>query len=100
MNLKGLKAVVIVMGVLIVVVFTMIVITLVNRLSDGKGEGADFGELTVPIPQGCTIAQSEAKDERLILRLDGLAERGCQQVLILDLETGRELGRLKAVPAP
>ena len=52
------------------------------------------------MPEGCVIAAASAEGSRLILRLDGLAERGCQQVVLIDLTDGRVLGRVTAKPGP
>jgi len=96
--MQALKAAVIVMGVLIVAAFGLVVYTLIGRLSDAPAES--LGTVDLPLPEGCTIAESQAEGERLILRLEGLAGRGCQQVLVFDLTSGEELGRFRAVPAP
>lgn len=96
--MNALKTAVIVMGLLIVAAFGLVVYTLIGRLSDGPAGG--LGTVDLPLPDGCSIAETQAEDERLILRLEGLAGRGCQQVLIFDLTSGEELGRFRAVPAP
>ena len=90
--MQALKAAVIFMGVLIVAGVALIIVTLASRFSEDKATG--FGERSLAAPEGCSIASAEAADDRLIVRLDGLADRGCQQVLVLDLETGETLGRL------
>jgi hypothetical protein len=38
--------------------------------------------------------------DRLVVQITGQAGRGCQQLVIVDLVSGRELGRVKAVPSP
>jgi hypothetical protein len=105
--MQALKALVIFMGVLIVAGMALLVYGLVTRTGGGDGRGAapgapaarPFGALELAVPAGCTIAGSELAGERLVVRLDGLAERGCQQLVIVDLAGGRELGRVRAVPA-
>ena len=62
-----------------------------------SGGGAPLGEVVVPVPEGCVIADSRIEQPYLVLRLDGLAERGCQQVVLVDLESGRVTGRVTAV---
>ena len=96
--MHALKTAVVVMGLLIVAAFGMVVYTLIGRLSDAPA--SSLGTVDLPLPEGCTIAESHAEDERLILRLEGLPGRGCQQVLVFDLSSGEELGRFRAVPAP
>lgn len=102
--MQSLKVLVIVMGIAILAILTFIVFTVIDRVSGdgslGGGTSAEFGEIELQVPAGCSIASAEGQDDMLIIRLDGLAERGCQQVLILDLGTGRILSRVKAVPSP
>jgi len=124
--MQALKALVIFMAVLIVAGMVLLVYGLITRTggggedreasqeasqgasqtgtrgSDIAGAGAPFADLDLPLPEGCRIAGTELAGERLVIRLDGLAaqgsERDCQQVLVVDLATGRLLGRVKAVP--
>jgi len=58
----------------------------------------DFGTLELAIPDGCMLAGSELAGDRLVVRFTGQPGRGCQQLVIVDLAGGRELGRVKAVP--
>ena len=96
MGAKALVALVIFMAILIFAGLLLIGVKLAGNL-DGEGpEG--FGRVALELPEGCAIAEATAGDKRLVLRLEGLAERGCRQVVILDLESGRELGRIDASP--
>ena len=61
--------------------------------ADGLPAGLDL-----EVPDGCAIAGAELAGERLVLRLDGLAERDCRQVLVVDLAQGRVVARVRAVP--
>lgn len=96
--MQALKIMVIVMGVLLVVGFAVVIVTLANRMTGDK-DAAGFGEIALPVPEGCVIAEATSDGERLILRLDGLPERGCREVVIVDLESGAVLGRIQAVIA-
>ncbi len=99
--MQALKVMVIVMGVAIVAILVVVVVTIMQRGTSGALSGAEgFGEVAFTLPAGCTLAAAEAAEGRLILRLEGLPERGCQQVVVLDLESGRELGRITATAAP
>ena len=100
--MQSLKILVIVMGIAILVILAIVVFMIAGRVSGVSGGGgpSGFGEIELQVPLGCSIASAEGKDNTLIVRLDGLAERGCQQVLVVDLESGRVLGRVKAVPSP
>jgi hypothetical protein len=107
--MQALKALVIFMAVLIVAGMVLLVYGLVTRtggddsgaglFGDGVGGGSGVpASLDLPVPDGCTIAGTELNGERLVIRLDGLAERDCQQVLVVDLASGRLVGRVRAVP--
>jgi hypothetical protein len=95
-----LKVLVIGMGVAILVIVGVIIVTLVQRMSGEPPEAGGFGEVALAVPAGCALAQAEAAEGHLILRLEGPPERGCQQAVVLDLESGRVLGRVTAAPAP
>ena len=95
--MRALKVTVVFMGVVIVAGFALVIVSLASRLGEDKAAG--FGERGLAAPAGCGIASAQAADDRLIVRLDGLAERGCRQVLVLDLETGETLGRLSLTTA-
>lgn len=94
--MQALKALVIFMAVLILAGLVALAYGLATRGTDGTSQA--FGDQSLPVPAGCTIADSQIDGTRMVLRLDGLAERGCQQVLVVDLESGKLLGRLKAKP--
>ena len=107
--MQALKALVIFMGILIMAGMALLVYGLVTRTGGGDGTRAEgdsgvpmnvpFGEVELALPAGCAIAGSELTGDRLVIRLDGQAERGCQQLVIVDLASGKELGRVKAVPS-
>ena len=94
---RALMALVIGLGILIFAGLIIVAVTLAGRIS-GDG-GAGFGRVALPLPEGCRIAEATTGEGRLVLRLEGLPERGCDQVILLDLESGRELGRIAAEPA-
>jgi hypothetical protein len=108
--MQALKALVIFMAVLIVAGMALLVYGLVTRtggggegafLADG-GAGGEAGSLDLAVPEGCSIAGTDLNGDRLAIRLEGLGEdlsgRDCQQVLVVDLASGRLLGRVRAVP--
>ena len=101
--MQALKIVVILMAVLILAGMGLLAYGLATRVAGGGGDGGggdggeSFGVVEVPLPPGCSIAGTEVAEGRLILRLDGLAERGCQQVVVVDMASGEVLGRLRGV---
>ncbi len=94
--MQALKALVIGMGVLIVAGFVLLVIGLANKFSQGGKEG--FGAAEVAVPDGCSVVETLAEGDRLLLRLEGPAERGCAQIVVVDLESGAVRGRLRLAP--
>ncbi len=104
--MQALKLLVIVMGILILVGLALLVYGVTQRASERDGgeaepaAGEGFGEIAVPLPAGCTIAEARGEDGRLVVRLDGPAERGCQQVIVIDMDDGKVLGRVQATPQP
>ena len=93
---RALVALVVGLGILIFAGLIVVAVTVASRIA---GDGAaGFGRIALPLPEGCSIAEATPGEGRLVLRLEGLAERGCRQVVILDLESGRELGRIAAEP--
>ncbi|MEE8534630.1 MAG: hypothetical protein V3S45_01210 [Kiloniellales bacterium] len=98
--MRAVKLVVIGMGLLIVGGLMLLVYGVGTQMGKVGGGAAGFGEVALPMPDGCVIADSRVEAPHLVVRLDGLAERGCQQVVLIDLDTGRVVGRLRAVPTP
>ena len=96
MRLKLLKLLVIGMGVVLLVGFGVVAVTLVNRL--GKPRTPEtLGEVTVAVPAGCQLADAWSQEERLYLRYAGEA---CGLVVVLDAESGRELARYQGKNEP
>lgn len=84
-----LKLLVIGMGVVILVGFLVVVVTLVDRLANPR-EPDSLGEVAVAVPAGCQLADAWSQDERLYLRYAG---EGCGLVVVVEAESGRELAR-------
>jgi hypothetical protein len=99
-NLATLKAVVIVMGVLIVIGFAVVVVEITRRLSElGAEEGmTSRGEVrALALPAGCVVADIAGVGERLALRIE--PAESCPDLIYLD-SSGREVGRVEVTPAP
>ena len=96
--MRALKGLVIGLGVVILVLFGL-VIWGIARL--GQEPDAGFDRATVEMPAGCRLAEAGADGAGgLLLRLDGPAERGCQQLLIVDRASGALKGRIELREAP
>jgi hypothetical protein len=109
--MPALKAVVIVMGLLILSGIAVIAFTIVNRAGEEAEEKAverivrtggiapaglvGFGAIRLEGAEGCRIVESAADSGRLVLRTEG-AGAGCGRVHIIDLATGQPLGTIEA----
>lgn len=106
--MQALKALVIVLGVMIVAGIAVIGVTIYHRATNlvnspvprpakpapepgfGLGFGPGFGRVALDLPPGSRVVEMTAEGDRLILRLR-LADGG-RQILILDMATGKRLG--------
>jgi Family of unknown function (DUF6476) len=98
--MRGLKVLVVVMGVLIVIGFAALIAGIVGKMSrDRPGASLErpFGAAAIDIPPGARIETMTASSNRLILDL-ALPDGG-RQLLVVDLATGARLGTIALRPA-
>ncbi len=101
--MKSIKAVVIVMGLLILAGLGLLVYGMVNQISKVAipvvSDG--FDAASVALPAGCVLAEARIDEGRLVLRAEGPSSNPeCQQVILLDPNRGAELGRVRIAPQP
>lgn len=97
--MRGLKALVIGMGVLIVLGMVAMIVAGVRQageLSAPKAPPAAAAPHTLDIPAGAEIAETRIGDGRIVLRLR-LAD-GTGRLVILDAATGAPTGRVDLRP--
>jgi Family of unknown function (DUF6476) len=95
--MRGLTIFVAVMGVVIVLGFAVVIATIAGRLARGDGGGPHaFTAPPIAIPKGARVAAMTAGANRLVLRLE-LAGGG-QEIVIIDLASGRRLGTIALNP--
>lgn len=92
--MQVLKFVVVGMGVLIVLGLALVAYGLVGRVSKDDAGMPRIGDLNLSLPAGCAIADAEGDEGQLIIRTEGPEERGCQQVIVVDMASGAILGRI------
>ncbi|WP_119460226.1 DUF6476 family protein [Rhodospirillaceae bacterium SYSU D60014] len=110
--MQALKALVIIMGIMIIAGVAVVVVTIYNRLGGMAEEPAptasapapapaNFGEAALAVPAGCRVTSTAAAGDRLILQLgpENSAAGACAQILVLDMETGSLLGRFILTPS-
>ncbi|WP_020594373.1 hypothetical protein [Kiloniella laminariae] len=106
--MKAIKIAVVIMSILLVLGFGVVIYTISSRVSSGVGSKEDvsnesvsspdsqeiqsFPQVLLEIPAGCELVASQLQGDRLMLRLGGNRERGCQQVLLFSAITGERLG--------
>lgn len=96
MQAQLLKLLVIVMSIAIVAALALVVYGIVGRSSGPAREG--FGERDIALPAGCHLAEARLEEGRLVMRLAGPADKACQQVVLIDPDSGALLGRVTARP--
>jgi hypothetical protein len=94
---RGLKAIVIILGILIVLAFAALVVGFVSRLSGHGGGGSSSGTTQVLLPPGSKILQVQVTtNSRIVMAVQTPAG---SEVDIFDTDTGRQVGRIKPEPA-
>ena len=101
--MKSIKAVVIVMGLLILAGLGLLVYGMVNQISKVAIPVVSdrFDAASVALPAGCVLAEARIDEGRLVLRIEGPPSHPeCQLVILLDPDSGAELGRITLAPQP
>ncbi len=107
--MRGLKALVIGMGLLIVFGLTVVIVTVVKRSGDTKNAGVmnspaevtvpverGFGEKLIIIPKDATVLETIIDNNRLVLRLK--LDDKKQALLLIDSFSGQRLGLIRLDP--
>ncbi len=102
--MRGLKILVIVMGVMLVGGTAALVAAVIARVHHSGAQatppvaaGRGFGRAVIDLPEGAHVLASEIAGERILLRV-GLAE-GAEELIVLDLRNGERLGTIELRPA-
>lgn len=100
-QVRALKIAVIVMGILLVGGFAFVLAAIVYQASKGGQESrapaavlSGF-EAELPIPKDATITSMSLDGEQLALHLNSAAG---QEIVVIDLRTGKTLARIKLKP--
>ena len=102
--MKALKALVIIMGIMLVVGICVLVWGMTGRGGSNPASapvnkphlvpaavvGPDFGQVNVPIPAGAKILQVLTLEGRLVLRVQ--AQSGAEHMVVLDPVSGHVAG--------
>ena len=90
--MRALKALVIIMGVLIVAGTGVVIYLVAKRVGQSGRLAAGPVAASLALPAGCTVAEMTALGERLALRLAG--EGDCRQILLVDPASGAVTGHI------
>jgi hypothetical protein len=99
--MRGLKILVVVMGIMLIVGFTVLVAAVAGRMSRSGSSPTTaraFNSSAIDIARGARIEAMAAGTDRLVLAL-ALPEGG-RQLLIIDLTTGARLGTIELHTSP
>jgi hypothetical protein len=99
--MRGLKILVVVMGIMLIVGFTVLVAVVAARMSRSGSSPTTaraFNGSAIDIPRGARIEAMAAGTDRFVLAL-ALPEGG-RQLLIIDLTTGARLGTIELHTSP
>jgi hypothetical protein len=92
---RGLKAVVILLGALIVMAFVLLAVGLVTKFSARGAANTANAQNTLTVPAGSQILSSEVDGGRLILRV---RNGGGDEIYLIDTGNGHLVGRVQAAP--
>jgi hypothetical protein len=99
--MRGLKILVVVMGIMLVVGFATLVAVIAGRISRSGSTPSPahaFAAAPIDIPRGARIEAMTVGADRLVLGL-ALPEGG-RQLVVIDLASGTRLGTIELHTAP
>jgi len=103
--MRALKVLVVVMGVLLLAGVAVVIVTIMTRLAQHpaatapaamEGRPAPFGTTTLALPAGARVIEMQSAGRRLALHLRHAD--GSEALLILDPDTGTEIGTIELKP--
>lgn len=90
--MRGLKALVIGMGVLIIVGVVFLIYAIVQKAGQGGLDGGAPVEAQVALPPGAQVVETRLGDGKILLRLR-LAD-GTGRLIVIDAVSGKPTGRI------
>ena len=103
--MRALKVLVVVMGVLLLAGVAVVIVTIMTRLAQHpaataaaamEGRPVPFGTTTLALPAGARVIEMQSAGRRLALHLRHAD--GSEALLILDPDTGTEIGTIELKP--
>lgn len=96
---KSLLVIVIVLGIILIGGLAVVIGTIIKRFNDPQTAAhsqAGFGEVSAQVPQNARLINIQATNKQLILHLQ---DKEGDFLLLLDMRTGAELGRIRLAQA-
>ena len=97
---KSLLVIVIVLGIILVSGLAVVIGTIIKRFNDPQTATrslAGFGEVSAQVPQNARLINIQSANKQLILHLQ---DKEGDFLLLLDMRTGAELGRIRLMQPP
>jgi len=92
--------IVIVLGIILVSGLAVVIGTIIKRFNDPQAaphSSAGFGEVSAHVPQNARLINIQVTNKQLILHLQ---DKEGDFLLLLDMRTGAELGRIRLTQPP
>jgi uncharacterized protein DUF6476 len=98
-SLRGLKVLVVVMGVLLLGGTAVLIAAIIGRAGKRAADArsARFERAVVDLPGGARVLGVETSGDRLVVRI--ALEAGGEQLLLIDARNGASLGTIELKPA-
>ena|ERR1700757_4222680 len=99
--MRGLKVLVVVMGIMLVVGFAVLVAAVIGKTSRSgsiPNPTRTFANAAIDIPRGARIEAMTIGADRLALAL--ALPQGDRQLVVIDLGTGTRVGTIELHPSP
>ena len=90
--MRGLKTLIIGMGILIVAGLVFLVIGIVNKTDYHSHSEKPFSQVSVNIPQGTDVVEMQVDDGRIVVRLK--LSDGSHRIVVLNAKTGKPAGQI------
>jgi hypothetical protein len=96
--MRALKALVVVMGIMLIGGFAVLVAAIIGRVSHRVSPSRSFSTTAIDIPREARVEAMTTGSDRLVLDL--LLPEDRRQLIVIDLTTGARLGtiELRALP--
>jgi hypothetical protein len=91
---NGLKALVIGLGILIIIGLTVLIGTILWRVSQSAATSEATSELSITLPDGALIEDSDADGDQLVLHLVFPNNPARQEILVINLVSGQIKSRI------